>query len=745
MASAHKLPDASRLGPHHETGEDVQPGVTRFGVFELDGAAQELRKNGARVKLQEQPFQLLSALLERPGQIVTREELRGKLWPADTFVDFDNSLNAAVKRVRDALGDSADTPVFIETVARRGYRWVAPVSTSAPASAVEPPAATRSVRWFWLMAISGSALLLLLGLGIGRYASRRGSVGRTRTRTRTERQLRPRRLLANAPELPIRAAVLSPNGKLLAYSDPTGFYLREVDSGETHPVRLPKDFDATPESWFPDGGRLLVSSTVVPSKTAGIAGLWIVSVTGGAPHKLSEDGWGASVSPDGSQVAFTRGTYPNLEIWMMRADGEQQRRLVGQEGDFFGAVSWDPAGNRLAYVRGRFHPGSEKVQGWIEMLDLTTGRTQIVLSAPGLYDLLNWTADGRLVYGLEEEPPNPEGSNLWAVRINAATGLPAGTPARLTNDTGFATAVSASSDGRRLVFIKRAVQPDVYIARLTGGKAHLSAPQRFTFDERADLPYAWTADSKTVIFISDRDGVAHIFKQAVGMAAPELLAGGPDPISIARLNPAGTEVLYLSSTANGNSNLRRLMSVPLAGGPPRLVLQQNGINNHQCARAPSTLCVFSVLRQGQIVFFTFDPDTGKSRPLTVVNDPTPYAFNWTLSPEGGTLAVAKKLIQPKTIIHLLPTGGGKPRDMVVQGCAGLWFLDWAADGKSLWGTVFTGGRNSALVSIDLRGRVTPLLKASALELGWAIPSPDGRQLAFWEASGSSNVWMSEHF
>src|SRR5271168_4381375 len=99
----------------------------RFGVFEVDLSAGELRKNGTRIRLQEQPFQVLSALLQNAGQVVTRDELREKIWPADTFVDFDHSLNSAVNKIREALGDSASSPRFVETLARRGYRFIAPV------------------------------------------------------------------------------------------------------------------------------------------------------------------------------------------------------------------------------------------------------------------------------------------------------------------------------------------------------------------------------------------------------------------------------------------------------------------------------------------------------------------------------------------------------------------------------------------------------------------------------------------
>src|ERR1700739_2336159 len=99
----------------------------RFGIFEADLRAGELRKGGSRIRLQEQPFQILVMLLERPGQIITREELRSRLWPGDTFVDFEHGVNSAVARLRDALGDSAAKPRYIETLPRRAYRLLVSV------------------------------------------------------------------------------------------------------------------------------------------------------------------------------------------------------------------------------------------------------------------------------------------------------------------------------------------------------------------------------------------------------------------------------------------------------------------------------------------------------------------------------------------------------------------------------------------------------------------------------------------
>src|SRR5436190_8506203 len=117
--------------------------LLRFSVFEVDLAAGELRKNGIKIRLQEQPFQILAFLLGRPGELVTRQDLRDKLWSNDTFVDFDHSLNTAINKLREALGDSASSPRFIETVARRGYRFLAAVRwekdvTHAAGAAAEP-------------------------------------------------------------------------------------------------------------------------------------------------------------------------------------------------------------------------------------------------------------------------------------------------------------------------------------------------------------------------------------------------------------------------------------------------------------------------------------------------------------------------------------------------------------------------------------------------------------------------------
>jgi DNA-binding winged helix-turn-helix (wHTH) protein len=146
--------------------------IVRFGLFEVDLRAGELRKRGIKIKLQEQPFQVLATLLQHSGDVVTREELRQQLWPKDTFVDFDHGLHAAIKRLRDALGESAERPIFIETLARRGYRFNGSVSLGAAPVAAETrprtfpahvPKAIRKHHLFGLVVVALVAALIWFG------------------------------------------------------------------------------------------------------------------------------------------------------------------------------------------------------------------------------------------------------------------------------------------------------------------------------------------------------------------------------------------------------------------------------------------------------------------------------------------------------------------------------------------------------------------------------------------------------
>jgi Tol biopolymer transport system component/DNA-binding winged helix-turn-helix (wHTH) protein len=718
-------------------------GVVRFGIFEADLRTGGLRRNGARIRLQEQPFQVLALLLAKPGELVTREELQSKLWPADTFVDFEHGLNAAVKRVRDALGDSADNPRFIETLARRGYRFIAPVNDPAatskdsyrnpqPAQPTQPLQAVSQARNYWQIVLATS-LVLLFGIFGGWQAGHRSAASV---------RLSERRLTGNPENEPITSAALSPDGRYLAFADRTGLFLRVVGSGETHSVPVLDSGKARFVSWFPDGSHVLATRVVTPG---GQPSLWDVSVFGGTPRKLIDAAENGMVSPDGSQLAFIRGEYGRQEIWLAQPDGGNAHKFLGEPGDHFSAFAWSPDGRHIAYISTRYMLEMEETDASLFVRDLATHATGRLLTSARLRGALVWAPDGRLIYSYAELPPNQNDANLWAVRLDSLGHRTIGQPQRLTNSPDAKIRASISRDGKHLSYLRWAESPVVYVTQIDRAGGSLTPLRQLSLIERRNLPFSWTPDSRSVIFSSDRDGVFHLFKQAVDQPAPDLLVGGDQSVTAARPNPDGSEILFaVKPDPRDHQGIVRLMRLPFSGGTPQLVLAEQGITNFQCSRAPAAVCVFSQASSNSLDFFTFDPVSGTKTSLTQIEGAAWYLQNWSLSPDGSTVAMAKKTRVPGPAnIRLFSIATGKDRILTLQAWSGVSSLDWAADGRSIWVSASSPAGMQTLLNVDLRGRAKPVLQEPEKDLGWAIPSPDGRHLAIWEASGNCNAWLLE--
>ena len=290
-----------------ETPAD-SPRLVRFGVFELDLRSGELRKSGARLTLQQQPLQLLSVLLERPGELVTREELRKRLWPDDTFVDFEHGLNAAVKRLRDTLGDSADSPRFVETVPRRGYRFIAPTSLpNSPVARTTRAAGRWRVGWVWM--IAGVAVAGAIALGVWALrkppvrdtppadASSRARLGRAGdaaddTDRISTRNRRSRQTVSGSRMRPIAAA----KGNL-------DIWIQRLSGGEA--VRLTRDAaDEREPTFSADGSRIAFRS----EREGG--GIYVMPAHSGGEARLLVPGGahGPRFSPDGRWLAYSTGS-----------------------------------------------------------------------------------------------------------------------------------------------------------------------------------------------------------------------------------------------------------------------------------------------------------------------------------------------------------------------------------------------------------------------------------------------------
>jgi Tol biopolymer transport system component len=231
-----------------------------------------------------------------------------------------------------------------------------------------------------------------------------------------------------------------------------------------------------------------------------------------------------------------------------------------------------------------------------------------------------------------------------------------------------------------------------------------------------------------------------MFKQATDQALAESLMVGTEQISASRVTPDGSEILYISTPRSaGSKTPSSIFAIPIHGGTPRLVLKDVRIWNVQCARLPSTLCLYSVTKGNTEETYRFDVKSGKSTDPPQIDPP----INWSLSPDGSQLAVIVRSPNQGTI-QLRSTSTGETRDLAVKGWRGLMGGDWSADGRSLFTTSHTHDGDSTLLNVTLDGNASVMLH-SRNEVFSAIPSPDGQFFAITEDSGAKNVWQIENF
>ncbi len=279
----------SRRVRNAESMAGLNSNLIRFGVFEADRATGELRKAGRRIRLQEQPFRILLLLLEHQGEVVSRDELQARIW-GKTYVDFEEGLNTAVRKLRDALGDSAANPRFIETLPRRGYRFIATAEVVGMTPILPEPKSFPVKRPLLWLAIGGAAITILASVFLMR--------------------VREKPLLTASPPIQLTRdsglttePVISQDGKFLVYaSDRAGegnldIWIQHTSGGEPRRLTSNAANERQPEL-SPDGSNVIFRSEV---ETPGI---YSVPTLGGAPTLIIKDGYLPRYSPDGLRIAY---------------------------------------------------------------------------------------------------------------------------------------------------------------------------------------------------------------------------------------------------------------------------------------------------------------------------------------------------------------------------------------------------------------------------------------------------------
>jgi len=449
------------------------------------------------------------------------------------------------------------------------------------------------------------------------------------------------------------------------------------------------------------------------------------------------------VSPDGARIAFCGAdlTYDGLlgrEVWVMRSDGTDPIKVAADKGSRVGTPTWSPDGKRIAYVRTAL--AYDAPERSVEVNEWQKASAETLFSDSRLSTALRWLPDGRLIYALgTQRTPGPAGdSSVWVVSL-PQVGKISVPPKRITQGYGAISQVAGSADGKVIIFLLGNWSPSIYIGTLTADSTQLLGHRRLTLDESASIPTSWTPNSTAVLFYSDRNGTSEIFKQTTDQPLAENLVTAAERLSQPRVTPDGSEILYISTPESASPETpSSIFAIPIRGGTPRLVLKDLSIWNVQCARLPSTVCMYSIRKGNTVETYRFDVRIGKSTARPQI-DPD---CNWSLSPDGSQRAIIP--FSPNGTIRLRSTSSGKTRDLVVKGWNELTNIDWSADGKSLLVAWHNHEWDSGLLKVALDGKVSLLLRSSN-SIGFAIPSPDGRFLAIAEASGTKNVWQIENF
>jgi len=452
-------------------GSAVDGGPVRFGPFEVDIRAGELRKYGVKLKLSGQPFQVLAILLERPGQIVTREELQNRLWP-DTFVDAENSLNTAINKIREVLGDSAASPRFIETLPRRGYRFIFSVKNNENTSpdvgvSVVPPVKGFSHRWKRTL-VYGVIILAAACVGWG------GIWLFSRKQVPHYSYPHPLSRISFDAGLQLEPT-WSPDGHLIAYaSDRDGkldIWIQQVSGGEPIRVTHAAGNNWQP-AWSPDGKYIAYRSE------AG-AGLFIIPALGseGPGRRISSFGYRPQWSPDGTQILFqtlTGLSTPRDTYYVVGIDGNNPQVVLNEFlAQHPGSVAWYPGGERVSVWEKRWDMARSSPNLWtVPIRGGPATRWEIspelakqfeVISAGkqtcDVGDSFSWAPSGKAAYFACEYRG---ATNLWKMTLNSET-MRATSVERLTAGPGPDEDPAVSPDGKRIAFSSKSQRVRVWL------------------------------------------------------------------------------------------------------------------------------------------------------------------------------------------------------------------------------------------------------------------------------------------
>ena len=706
----------------------------RFAEFEVDLGSRELFYEGRKLPLQEQPFQVLRILLERPGQLVTREELRSQLWAADTFVDFDHGLNKAVAKLREALGHAGAQSPLIETLPRRGYRFIAPVewmNGNHSAAAESLPAVSQSgsnqrtdARWMFrfpgrAILLSLAVIALLLGLGSTGYIFRRSAARPSMTTVP----------LTSLPGAETEAA-FSSDGEQVSFvwdgnsGNRTDVYVKRI--GTERPLQLTQSSGfVCCDVWSSDDRYIAFMRCSGEDQ-----GIFLVPSLGGPERRLRNTvgcnglGW----SPAAPVLVFSEKNSPDtpFALFLMSIEDLQPHQLTFPAGNIVGDSDpvFSPDGKSIAFIRiiGEGTPD-------VYTVAVSGGPARQLTFDKADVAGLTWSADGKkIIFSSHRDG----GLSLWAVS------LAGGEPERLPVGGAIATGPTISRKGDRLAYTQGLIHPNLWSIALSDvGRKITGGPSQFLFSAASNNGPQFSPDGKRLAFTSGRSGYNEIWTcDATDCSEPQQLTFLKVVSGMPRWSPDSKQIVF-DSRPTGHSEV---MMISAEGGSPVPLTDGKSEDKVPSWSSDGKFVYFSSNRSDAAQIWKV-PATG-GQPSRVTQHGGFAAFE---SSDGRYLYYAK---DNEPGIWRMPTGGGDETRILADLSPEYWG-DWALSKSGVY-YVSEAGPRPAIEFFDFASkRVSRVAELAGLppqgDPGFAV-SPDGTRIIFSQVDTSAvDLKLVENF
>lgn len=721
----------------------------RFGVFEVDARRGELRRTGVSLKLRDQSFQILLALLEKPGEIVTREELRRLLWPSNTFVDFDHGLNTAMMKLRDALGDSTEAPIYIETIPKRGYRFVAPVlpsgeqipATSARDSAISSvlelpihadsksaaaPARVGTSRPSRLMA-AGIGCLLLAVAALLIYAW----IGHRRVADQNKEPWIYKIVPLTSSPGQILAPAVSPDGRMLAYlwdgpqHDRWELYVKLIGDELPHRITYDGGRFGYP-AWSPDGLQIAFVRCDLSNRGA----VYIVPALGGSERRITDAGCPYNLPSEvawssygGGQLVFVDHCLSGGPFGIVSfsfSTGERHCLTdAGPQGfERRFAFSLSPDGTRIAFIP------STDAQCEIDIMPLSDKMPKQVFRDNDSCLELMWSPDGHSILFKSLRTAQV---SLW--RISARGG-------GLQKEPLYPAIGRFSADGRRMVYgaINQIEPPAVWRADLAspGGKVLMNRKVISTLT--SDLDAQPSPDGTRVVWMSKRTGANEIWICGANGEDPRQVTHLKSYAGSPRWSPDGKWIAF-----DFDQGSAQVFVIDSEGRNLRQVTSGNGVNVVPNWSRDGKWIYFASQRTGRKEVWKHSLDSGKELQVTTDGGFDPWeSFD-------GKMIYFSKFDQPG--VWSIPSQGGKESIVIEGKPQALYWGYWALTKPGIYFLNVYAEPKTRIDFFDFATRRSRALFDLDKVPAWAQPSlsatADGKTLYYAQQEFQGAVMMME--